>query len=406
MAPKKRTVVLPSSANALGTPTRSKTQRVGPQGRTTMRTLALDYGNRISLCEVTGGQVVARATVDRLEELTRWLGPTTAPARVAVEACREAWWIARKLKEWGHEPVVVDATRVKQLGIGQHRRKNDRIDAEVLARSLENGLIPRAHILSEQRQELRLHLSVRRALIEARAQYITTVRGLVRAHGHRMRGGHPASFVAIVREARLDAATRALVSPLLEVLDVLNTQIAACDAKLEVLAAREPIVTNLKTVPGVGTVIAAAFVSVIDDPSRFERAHQVESYVGLVPSEHTSGKRRLGAISKHGNPYLRALLVQAAWTILRMKNSDPLREWGREVMRRRGGRVAVVALARRVTGVLWAIWRKSTVYEPSRVGHESASGMRLQAQSIQLQAALVARAARKRIQSSLRPPAA
>ena len=72
----------------------------------------------------------------------------TPPARVAIEACREAWHIERRLREWGHEPLVVDTTRVKQLGVGQHKRKSDRIDAEVLARAVEMGAVPLAHVLS------------------------------------------------------------------------------------------------------------------------------------------------------------------------------------------------------------------------------------------------------------------
>jgi hypothetical protein len=68
-----------------------------------MRTVALDYGNRISLCEVSKGDVVARATVGGLDGLRPWVGPQTAPARVALEACREVWWVACRLREWGHE---------------------------------------------------------------------------------------------------------------------------------------------------------------------------------------------------------------------------------------------------------------------------------------------------------------
>ena len=177
-----------------------------------MRSVALDYGNRTTLCEVSGGEVVARATAGTLEQLTRWIGPNTRPARVAVEACREAWWIARKLEEWGHTPVVVDTTRARQLGIGQHRRKNDRIDAEVLATSLEKGLIPEAHVLSESRQELRLYLGARRALVEGRAQSIGTIRGLMRARGVRIIGGNAPSFARIVRGTALDEFTRAVKS--------------------------------------------------------------------------------------------------------------------------------------------------------------------------------------------------
>src|SRR5512141_917332 len=140
-----------------------------------MRSVALDLGSRIAYCEVSDGTVVARATVKEFAELQRWLGPRTAQAGVALEACREAWWAERTLREWGHEPLVVDTTRCRKLGIGQHGRKTDRLDAEALARVVEAGLIPRAHVLSEHRQQLRLQLSVRRGLVETRAQYITSI---------------------------------------------------------------------------------------------------------------------------------------------------------------------------------------------------------------------------------------
>ena len=134
---------------------------------------------------------------------------------------------------------------------------------------------------------------------------------------------------------------------------------------------------------------------------RFESAHQLESYLGLVPSENTSGHRRIGSITKHGNTYLRALLVQSALSILRLKKPDPLQEWGRAVSTRRGTRIAAIALARRLAGILWAMRRKGTVYEAARVGRASAEGVRDHAQSLEFQAARIARASRKRLASSL-----
>ena len=89
---------------------------------------------------------------------------------MAFEACREGWHVARVLRSWGHEPVMVDTTRVKQLGIGQHGKKTNRIDAERLALALEANRIPQAHILSAHRQELRLQLSVRRLLADSGAR--------------------------------------------------------------------------------------------------------------------------------------------------------------------------------------------------------------------------------------------
>jgi transposase len=174
-------------------------------------------------------------------------------------------------------------------------------------------------------------------------------------------------------------------------------QLAAVEQRLDQLCAAEPVVAQLTTTPGVGPIVAASFVSVIDAAQRFRSAHQVESYLGLVPSEDTTGgKRRLGSISKQGNSYLRALLVQAAWTILRQSaRTDPLQRWALAIAERRGKRIAVVALARRLAGVLWAMWRDSTVYEPELAAKSGARGLRKAAQSMELRAAALERAAVK-----------
>jgi len=401
MKTQKKKVVLLPEAHASGTPARSETQSVGEM-EDDMRNVALDLGNRISFCEVSDGVVVARATVGEFGSLLRWLGPTTGKARVAIESCREAWWAERKLREWGHEPLVVDTTRSRKLGIGQHGRKTDRIDAETLARALEAKLIPRAHVLSEHRQQLRFQLSVRRALVETRAQYMTTIRGLARAHGVRLPRSAPYGFTAAVRGESLGEELRALVRPLLDVIDQLDPLIGEADAKLETLAQREPITQLLKTAPGVATVVATAFVSVVDDATRFSKAHEVQSYLGLVPSEFTSGKRRVGAITKRGNSYTRALLIQSAWAILKVKRTtDPLALWGKAIALRRGKRVAVIAVARRLVGVLWAMWCDGTVYEPSRIGPTTTEGAERQAQSAVLRSAALKRAAQKPFYSSL-----
>jgi hypothetical protein len=108
-----------------------------------MRSVALDLGaKKIAYCEVTEGRVVARRTVTKLSSLSDVLGADTAPARVAIEACREAWHIRDVLTSSGHDVLLVDTTRVGKLGIGQHGRKTDRVDAEVLARAVESGHIP------------------------------------------------------------------------------------------------------------------------------------------------------------------------------------------------------------------------------------------------------------------------
>jgi len=215
-------------------------------------------------------------------------------------------------------------------------------------------------------------------LVEALAQSVTTIRGIVRAHGERLPSCGTESFLERVAQTPLAPELRELIAPAIAVLRELVLQVRTTDLKLVQLCEREPAIRQLCTAPGVGVVVAAAFVSVIDDARRFDNAHKVQAYLGLVPNEKsTGGRQRLGAITKMGNSYLRSLLVQAASTVLRLRRpGDPLIQWAQMVAARRGKRIAMVALARRLAGVLWAMWRRDTVYEPARVGAASAGDER------------------------------
>lgn len=362
-----------------------------------MRTVALDLSSRkITYCELANGKVVRRATVHDVAALRAMLGPERPNARVAIEACREAWYVHDELTEWGNDVWLVDTTRVKQLGIGHHGRKTDRIDVEVLALALEKEMIPRAHVLSPARRQLRHDLTIRRALVSTRAEYITQIRALVRAAGGRVRSCEVEQFEQHFTAANLDDALRTRVAPLLEIVRHLHVQIATVEERIMAIGAAEPAVAAMNTVPGVGLLVAAAMVSVIDTPGRFASAHKVQSYLGLVPSEYASGQtRRLGSITKKGSGYMRALLVQAAWNILRRPGPDPLKLWGAAIVERRGKCVAVVAVARRLAGLLWAMWRDGTVYDPEELGKRTADGISRRAQSLEKSAAAIRGATRK-----------
>jgi transposase len=241
------------------------------------------------LCEIDGEHVVQRATDDFVKDFERTLGPNSVQAHVAIEACREAWHVHDQLVAWAHEVTIVDTTRVKQLGIGQHGRKNDRIDAEVLARAVASGGIPKAHVLSPARRELRMQLSVRRALVETRANYMTTIRGLIRAKGHSMGSCNPDGFAAADHAAKLSEDVLVLCTPLVDLITALTPMLARVESTIEHLLEREPIANLLMSAPGVGVTVAAMFISIIDDAKRFKKAHQLESHLGLVPLEDTTG---------------------------------------------------------------------------------------------------------------------
>jgi transposase len=363
-----------------------------------MRKVALDLGTRkTAYCEVRDGKVVLRGTEDSVQKFEAQLGPDQPAAVVAIEACREAWYVHDLLKSWGNEVVLVDTTRSRRLGIGQHGRKTDRIDAEVLALALERGGIPAAHVLSPHRRELRRWLGVRRALVESQAQIVTTARGIAREYGSPLPRCTVDRFVKNVRKLDGDPQLGAAIEPLLKMLETIAAELVGVEQAIAKLCATEPVVTLLATAPGVGPIVAASFVSVIDDAKRFTSAHHVQSYLGLVPSEDSSGgKRRLGAITKKGNKYMRALLVQSAWTILRKTDAnDPLKLWAQAVAARRGKQVAVIALARRLVGVLWAMWKNGNVYEAPRLAVASSRGLTEAAQSIEFRAEALRKASKK-----------
>lgn len=365
-----------------------------------MRIIALDVGSRITYCEVSKGQVIRRATVKQFTELKPLLGPNSPRAKVAFECCREAWFLADQLREWGHEPVLVDTTKVKEIvGIGRHGRKNDRIDAERLAFALAEGRTPIAHELSPHRQQLRMALNTRAQLVSARATLVTSIKGDARARGVKFRVKGPQDFVAMVRETEMSQSLKDIVEPRLEVLTVLEKQIELVEEGLERLSTKESAVELLKTRPGVGAVVAAAFVAVIDYPERFRNAHAVESYLGIVPSENTSVKRRLGSITKQGNSQLRALLIQAAWTVLRAKSDDPLTQWGKAVAERRNKSISVVGIARRLVGILWAMWRDNRAYDARLLGQACALGTEKAAESQLFRAQALKKASKKKFPS-------
>jgi transposase len=222
-----------------------------------MRSIGLDLGSRkIAFCEVRDGQVVARCTVGDVGKLLGVLGPNTAKARVAIEACREAWHMYDQLTAWGHEVWLVDTTRSKQLGIGAHGRKTDRIDAEVLARAVEQQRIPRAHVLSPERRELRNELHARRSLVEARANIVTTIRGMLRAAGVKLGGGAVESLPSKLERVQMPEPLELAVGARTATMCTINEQLPRLETALAQRAARDPVVQLLMTIHGVSLIVA------------------------------------------------------------------------------------------------------------------------------------------------------
>jgi transposase len=290
--------------------------------------------------------------------------------RILIEASTESEWVARCLEALGHEVIVADPNYAPMYGHRSRRVKTDRRDARALAEACRNGIYRPAHRTSDGRRHLRGRLAVREALVRTRARYISLIRTLLRREGLRVRSGNVDQFIERLAEVDVPALMRREMEPLLRVLDHLDTQIALADRQMKALASEDEEIRRLCTVPGVGPVTATSVVATLDTAGRFRGAHQVEAYLGLVPREMSSGERqRKGRITKSGNNRARWVLVEAAWVLLvrvKQTRAQPLQAWAQRIAARRGKKVAVVALARRLAGILYAMMRDGTEFDAGR----------------------------------------
>jgi transposase len=336
-----------------------------------MDTIGLDLHKRESqLCiGHDNGTVEERRLVTSRERFTAVLGARPR-AKILLEASTESDWVARHLESLGHEVIVADPNFAPMYATRSRRTKTDRRDARTLMEACRLGAYRLAHRVSAARRHVRAELAVRDALVRTRTRYIAVAKTLVRRDGLRVAASD--SHLVAKRIAALDLSDTlsAELFPLFEILAPINEQIAAADRRLAALVAADPAMTLLATAPSIGPITASAIVATADDVRRFASAHQFEAFLGLVPGEYSSGeRRRIGRITKAGNVRVRYLLVEAGWRILRTKDADlaVLRAWGLAIAARRGKSIAAVALARRLAGILYAMWRDGVAYDPAQL---------------------------------------
>lgn len=340
-----------------------------------MQHVAIDLGSKESqLCiRRSDGEIVqeVRYPTRKLDELMKqW-----EPSRVVLETSAEAFRIADQAIAAGHQVRVVAATLVKALGVGARGIKTDQRDARTLSEVSCRIDLPSVHIPSELSRQLKSSCGSREILIASRTKLVNNVRGWMRTQLWKIRSGTPATLPDRLRAAAAKDGKE--IPPHIEreliVLDVLNEQLRAARCEMQALAKSHPIARRLMTMPGVGPVTALRFLAALDDVTRFHNAHRVGSYLGLTPGERSSSERqqRTG-ITKAGPKVLRSVLIQAAWTALRTHKAEPMVRWATQIAERRGRFIAVVALARKMAGILFAMWRDGTDYRPSRGAQLSA----------------------------------
>jgi transposase len=285
------------------------------------------------------------------------------PSRVIIETSAEAFAIADAAIKLGHQVRVVPATLVKTLGVGDRGVKNDRKDARKLSEVSCRIDLPSVHVPSELSRRLKSACGNREELVECRTKLINNVRGWLRTQLWRLRTGATDTFTARVRSHATEVLPE-YIERTLVMIDALTDQIRTSQRELAEIAKTHPVCARLMTVPGVGPITAVRFVAAIDDVSRFKNAHALQSYLGLTPGERSSSdtERRTG-ITKAGPARVRRALVQAAWACLRSHRVTALSEWTHRLASRKHKFIAVVALARKLAGIMFALWRDGTSYE-------------------------------------------
>ena len=267
----------------------------------------------------------------------------------------------------GHEVIVANARKVRL--IGESRKKDDRLDAQTLARLARIDpqlLYPVKHRSAQAQADL--------TLIRARTALVNTARNLAKSYGERLRGCNVRNMNAEKAEG-LSPELQSALAPLLDEIESLSERIAEYNERIEALAQEiYPQVALLKQIKGVGTLIALTFLLTLEDPHRFRNSRDVGGYLGLQPGRRNSGQSEPQLhISKEGDPYLRTLLVQGAQHILGPFGVDcDLRRWGLKLAER-GGRNAkkraIVATARKLAVLLHHLWVSGEVYDPLHNSH-------------------------------------
>jgi transposase len=333
--------------------------------------IGIDISDKYSqLAELDGsnGELILESRFRSKPSALEGLFGSRAPVRVVLEAGGHSGWMSRALAKWGHEVFVANPRRIKL----SHHQKSDRVDAEMLARigRVDPKLLQPVRLRTQKTQIALTTIRSRHALVETRTKLVNHVRAMVKGLGERLPSCSAESFHK--RLELLPEALRPALEPLMNTIEDLTRRIRAFDRSVEQMCKEQyPETERLRQVTGVGPITALTFILILEEPSRFRNSRAVGPYLGLCPGRSQSGdKDPQLRITKAGDSMLRKLLVGAANYILGPFGPDTeLRRWGNALAARGGKNAkkrATVAVARKLCGLLYSLWRSGEDYEPNR----------------------------------------
>lgn len=333
-------------------------------------TIAVDVAQAVLEVAVSHrpGQVAARHRLQRSEVLPFFAQQPAAT--VLLEACGSASFWAREIERLGHGVALLPPQHVRRY---RTRNKTDRADAKALLEAFRNEDIRPVPVKTPAQQTLAALHRLRSAWISTRTARLNAIRGLLREQGLPIPVGArrvvPQTIAWVEdAESRLPAPLRFVLFEACAEVRELDERLRRLEGQLEALAKETPLAVRLRSVPGVGLLTATAIAGFVGDLTRFPSGRHFASYVGLTPREHSSGNvRRLGAISKRGDVYLRMLLTHGARSVLaaapRQTEPDRLRRWALELAQRVGHNKATIALANKLARYAWAVATKAKNFE-------------------------------------------
>jgi transposase len=314
----------------------------------------------------------------RRDRLLGWCQSNLPPGtRVAMEACGGAHHWARQFRTSGFMPVILAAHLVEPFRRQGKRGKNDANDAAAICEASRRPRIHTVPLKTPQQQGVLAVHRLREAYKGERTAVINMIRGLCAEFGVVFPQG-PEELRRRITDALEDAtneltalARQALQRAHLHWLEI-ELQLAWCDEQIAIHARHDERARAISQIPGIGPLTASALVVTVGDFGQFDSAAQFGSWLGMTPSQDSSGgKTRLGRITKRGDTYLRTLLIQAAKSAVMTahKRSDPISQWVSRLKERAGWQKACVALAHKHARIVWAMLVRGRGFN---AGHVSA----------------------------------
>ena len=288
-------------------------------------------------------------------------------ATIAMEACSGSNYWGRELQQRGFKVMLIPPQHVKPFVKGNKNDRNDAFAITEAARRPDLKCVePRTLAQTDMIQVHR----VLDQMVRQRTALINQIRGLLNEYGVVVAQGKERLLAAMPdlledAENGLTPSSRALYQEMLEQWRQANEAIERIERGLSNQARANEDAQRLMKMKGVAVKISTATVAHAGNGHGYKSGRHFSANLGLVPREHSSGgQQRLGGITKRGNQYLRRLLIQGAWSVLRNadKNDDRMSRWARQLVERRGKHKAVVAVANKMARIMWSMLYHQTEY--------------------------------------------